>query len=113
MTTTPDKETARRELPDPVPAPRKPVPCTHSDVNGDAGRCPCRYTAREHLTRAWVNLLDARISADSAAARMSGTRATRAAELVAKLSDAIEYAQRLRVVVEGDERAEQTAEAVR
>jgi hypothetical protein len=71
------------------------------------------YTAREHLTRAWINLLDARISASNAAEQLTGTRATRTAELVAKLSDAIDYAQRLRVVVEGDDRADQAAEAVR
>ncbi len=88
-----------------MPAPQ-PLPCAHPDVNGDAARCPCRYTAGEHLTRAWINLLDARISADNAALQLTGTRATRAAELVAKLSDAIDYAQRLRIVVEGDERAE-------
>ncbi len=67
---------------------------------------PTTTTAREHLTRCWINLLDARISADNAAGQLTGTRAARAAELVAKLSDAIDYAQRLRVVVEGDERAE-------
>jgi hypothetical protein len=66
-----------------------------------------RYTAHELLRRAWIHLLDARIAADSAAAQLGGTRAGRAAELVAKLSYAIEYVQRLRVVVEGDERAEQ------
>lgn len=93
--------------------PDNPLPCVHAAVNGDAARCPCRYTAREHLTRAWINLLDARISVDNAADQLSGTRATRAAELVAKLSEAIAFAQRLRVVVEGDERAEQTVEVVR
>ena len=92
---------------------RQPLSCTHADVNGDAARCPCRFTAREHLTRAWINLLDARIAADNAASQLSGARAARAAELVAKLGDAIDHAQRLPVVVEGDDRAEQAAEAVR
>ena len=48
--------------------------CTHAAVNGDAARCPCRYTAREHL-RCWINLLDARIAADNAAEQLTGTRA--------------------------------------
>ncbi len=88
-----------------MPTTPQPI-CTHAAVNGDAARCPCRYTAREHLRCAWINLLDARIAADNAAEQLTGTRAARAAELVAKLGDAIDYAQRLRVVVEGDERAE-------
>jgi hypothetical protein len=83
------------------------VSCAHAAVNGDANRCPCRYTAREHLRCAWINLLDARIAADNAALQLTETRATRAAELVAKLGDAITLAQRLKTVVEGDERADQ------
>ncbi len=93
--------------------PQQSLPCTHPDVNGDANRCPCRYTAGEHLRCAWINLLDARIAADNAAAQLTGSRAARADELVAKLGDAITLAQRLKTVVEGDERAEQAAEAVR
>lgn len=112
MNTTHDA-TTWRDLAD-HPAPRQPLPCAHGDVNGDAGRCPCRHTAREHLTRVWVNLLDARIGADNAARTLSGSRAARAAELADKIiSDAIAHVQRLRVVVEGDERAEQAVETVR
>jgi hypothetical protein len=58
--------------------PRKPLFCAHADVHGDADCCPCRYTAREHLTCVRLNLLDARIAARGAAQALSGSRAARA-----------------------------------
>ena len=75
------------------------------------------YTPHDRLTRARHHLFDAQQAVldtldPRSATRLADSRHTRAVELVELIGSAIAHCERLRVVVEGDDRAELAAEVV-